>query len=485
MIALALLGLGVLAGGSAAAEGPDLVVSELDEHTHELVAGEEVEVDAEVRNEGQATANASEVSFQLDDGRTFTADVSALEPGEDTFVEERWTAQAGNHTLSVVADAGENVAETNEENNELVTTYTVDERPEPDLQPADVWVDAWPYDAVVDGDEATMGVTVENAAEPDHHEEDAAAGTFTVEVRRDGELVERTRTDHELDPGERHVVEVGPWTAAAGDHNVTVTVDIAGEVDETDETDNEETFTYTVLETPPDPNLAPVDLRPARETIVAGQPVSFEAEVDHSGEAVEDVEAQVAVDGRALASPFVGDLGRGLDAGISTPAWTATAGQHEVSVDLDPRDTVAETDETDNRASATFHVLQRADPSVSEVSVAEPAVPWSGHLVQVELANVGAGPAIEPVELEAEVCPAEPTPTPGCRVLEVPAEVTLNDEGETVVETSWSAEGAVGEFQVCAGLGYGPPQTTSANDERCASTYAVAAAGATGGVWTT
>lgn len=227
---------------------------------------------------------------------------------------------------------------------------------------------------VVDGEELHPRVTVTNAAEPTDGEDYATASTFAVEVHRDGQLVERTRTDEELEPGETDEVSLGSWTADAGDHELTVRVDV--------------------------------------------------------------------------------------------------------------HDEVAETDETDNRASRTVHVVEQADPSVVDVTVREPVLPWSGHEVRVEVANVGEGPMLAAASLAVEVCPEQPSPTSGCEQLPAAGAVSLEPGQSHVAETTWNAQGSVGAFQVRAYLDYELVQEATVNDDACASTYAVAAAGPVGGLQT-
>jgi hypothetical protein len=484
-IALIAIGLGMLVAGTAAAEdGPDLVVEDLSVDADE-VEGETVDADAWIANVGDETANASEVRLRLDDGRIFEEEIGELGAGDGTIVFVEWTAEAGEHTLTVEADALDDVDEANEANNEAVTSYSVAAQPQPNLVPGEV---SLTYEDPVDGEEIEADVAVTNAADPDVGAEYAVAGTFVVEVRRDGEVIEKARIDQELDPGQTEGVEVGPWTARGGDHDLTIVVDEATEIAEANETDNRKTTSYTVLAEPPAPNLvahAPELVLAETEVPIEGQMLGLRSHLDHTGAGVEDVAASFGVDGEPVAGTAVPELPhrRGTLMQV-TQAWGAHPGQHELGVSIDPADRIDETDEADNSALRTVTVLEQADPGVVEVAVSEPLVPWQGHDVRVDLANVGEGPMVQAADLVVEVCPSDPSPSPRCEVLEAPTAVQL-PPGETQrVQTSWDAQGSVGEFEVCASLAYPVIQEAAVNDETCTSTYAVAAGGPLGGVQT-
>lgn len=462
---------------------PDLVVVELEVDDHEVVDGEPLNLSATVRNEGGDRAGMSELVFRRGDAQQSTVvDVEALSPGEQARVEETWTASEGEHTLHAIADGGDEVPESHESNNDAATSYEVDPRPSPNLAPTDVHLE--PFDPPVEGDTVSAVVQVENLASPEHDEELATADTFTVSIWRNGELLEKTRTENRLEAGQDVDFEVGPWSAVTGQHEIGVAVDVADEVEEGDETDNAAIWSYETLASPPTPNLEPTDAFPLNQTLIEGQTITFGGLVGHTGGGVEDVQGSFSVDGTPVAAALVGDLPRGRSGSVVTlPVWRATAGVHELSFHVDPEDEVAETDESDNVLRTSFTVLDQADPAVREVRVEEPSLPWQGHAITVERANVGPGPMVENASLVLEVCPEPPSPTSGgCQTLDAPESFRLAPGESDTILASWDATGHVGEHRVCASVGYGLPQEATANDEACQQTFAIAAAGPVGGL---
>lgn len=388
-----------------------------------------------------------------------------------------WEAKAGDHTLSAVADADDNVTEANEANNEAITTYHVDERPRPNLVPR---VDLETFEQPLAGENVTAEIEVANTADPDHDREKAESGAFVLEVARDGDAIERTRIERELDPGDVIHLEERTWRAQAGDHTFTVRVDDADEVNESDETDNVNATSYTVFGEPPDPNLVAASVAASGGRLVEGQQVDLAGLVEHTGAGVANVSAAFQVDGRAVARASAGDLPHRDTSATATAedAWTAEAGNHTVGLVVDPDDAVNETDESDNRAARSVTVLEQADPAVEELRVAEPPVPWTGHEVRVDLSNDAEGPMVRIGGVHVEVCPAEPSVTlQDCRDLDPPGRFQLEPGGERTLGTHWNADGSVGEYRVCAEVVYGPVQETRDNDRACEDTYAVATAG--------
>jgi subtilase family serine protease len=476
-----------LAGSGLAAEGPDLAVDVVYLDPEDPVEGEPMHAELLVENVGDEDANETQVVVEVDGGTVAEREIGPLEAGEEDHVDVEWTAEAGDRTLEAIVDPSEAIAEANEANNDAVRTYTVDALPSPNVAPTDLAIRTPAYEETVAGDTIHLGVEVGNLVEVDDFEEDATADTFAVEIHRDGELVQKTRTEHELDPGDEAFLDLGERTAEAGTHEIRVVADVADEIDEANETDNGATFTYEVLAEPSQPNLAVDDVGPAHpgERLIDGQETWFRADVEHTGASAEDVALDLALDGEGFAAIALGSLDRGLGPTVSTQdTWVAQAGEHTLQATVDPAGRVDETNESDNTAQATFTVLAQADPGVVDVDVVEPAVPWSGHEVRVDLANPAEGPMVEPAELAVTVCPAEPTPTPECERLDAPEQIQLAPGEARQVETAWDASGSVGEFKICASLSYAPLQADPADDEACASTFALAAAGAIGGVQT-
>ena len=108
--------------------GPDLRVTNVVASDRRGRDGKQVVFTATVRNAGDMAAGASTTEFELD-GATVIANeaTSGLAAGAFTNVTATWTPrdQAGDHTLTVTADSGEAVLESDEANNSSRFTFTV------------------------------------------------------------------------------------------------------------------------------------------------------------------------------------------------------------------------------------------------------------------------------------------------------------------------------------------------------------------------
>lgn len=121
----ALLNHGVLAGGGGGTGGgtgstPDLVVDAV--RAEPMVAGEPVTFDATIRNAGDAVSGAHTVRFEIADDtgsvvHSAGQSAFALAPGNTETVSTTWTAAEGDLTITVTADAGDVVDESDESNN--------------------------------------------------------------------------------------------------------------------------------------------------------------------------------------------------------------------------------------------------------------------------------------------------------------------------------------------------------------------------------
>jgi hypothetical protein len=105
-------------------EGCDLSISQIDITPEESMRdGEPVEINVTARNIGVLSVT-SDVSFLVDNERIDLREIT-LAAGESTTLTTTWTAVANTHEIRVVADAGDDVSETDETNNELTTIVEV------------------------------------------------------------------------------------------------------------------------------------------------------------------------------------------------------------------------------------------------------------------------------------------------------------------------------------------------------------------------
>jgi len=165
------------------------------------------------------------------------------------------------------------------------------------------------------------------------------------------------RTVASLTAGASTTVSSDAWTATPGAHAVEVVVDPDGAIAEIDEGNNSATSSFTV-QTKADLNPRALSLSSVRAK--GGDLVTFTVQVANLGEArASNVGVRFVVDGVQVgAERTIAQIAGAGSATVSSDAWSASHadGLHTVQVLVDPANTVAESNEANNAAAATFRV---------------------------------------------------------------------------------------------------------------------------------
>jgi subtilase family serine protease len=215
---------------------PDLVIRLINFSPGAPRAGEEITFWVFVRNDGDAQAGISTLRFQVG-GETFPPEspVPALDPGQEYRHERKVTlGVAQNYLATATADALNEVAESDEGNNVLTRSFTVE--PAPDLV---IRLINFSPGAPKAGDEITFWVFVRNDG-------DAQAGASTLRFKVGGETFPPETPVPALDPGEEYRYERKVTLGVAQNYLATATADALNEVVESDESNNILTRNFTV-----------------------------------------------------------------------------------------------------------------------------------------------------------------------------------------------------------------------------------------------
>lgn len=123
------------------------------------------------------------------------------------------------------------------------------------------------------------------------------------------------------------------------------------------DTDEESSSTTS----PPDLEATVVDVDPSIPT--EGEDTRFHVRVENTGgEPVEGpATVTVSVDGETISTHSISDLGSGSSVTLQTDPWTATSGNHTVTVEADTGGQVDEEDESNNKGSLDI-VVSTHDP---------------------------------------------------------------------------------------------------------------------------
>jgi PKD repeat protein len=170
-------------------------------------------------------------------------------------------------------------------------------------------------------------------------------------------LVDGCRTDRKvLDIDARSWAEATTsWLPMSGRHDIKVSVDPQDALHEWDEQNNNASATADVGPRPPKMDVVLGGLHPA-DGLGEGMSYALNASVRNAGEvALGTVGVEFVLDGSSLGRRNLIGLAAGEERMVSL-AWTARRGRHNLSVRADPDDAIAELDEGNNIASASFFV---------------------------------------------------------------------------------------------------------------------------------
>lgn len=460
----------LIAGGAHAhdiGDHPDLVVKNLTTEPAPPTPGDEVTVTATVVNEGGAEANDFEYSFGLDGedhGDTQTwgddDDESNLGAGDEVTLNATttWSVTVGEHTTnaSVTHQDGISTEEHATDNNEETRPYTIGA----DLVATDVSVD--PSDPI-EGDAVTLTATVENQAGSD--DTAAVADSFEVTFQLDGEQVSTPVTVDELAPGGTEEV-TRTWTASdPGQHTVSAVADEDEQVDDRDRSNND-AGPVTVDVRAALPDLVVSDLTFQPDPARPGQTVTFTAQLGNNGHAdAGGHQVALLVDGEVVATTDVDGVAENGQANV-TLEWQATAGNHDIEVQVDAGGDQTETNEDNNAWTLSLPV--GPDLVVRELAI-QPSEPRASDRVRftLEIGNEGVG-VQDPFRVSFDVDgePIDTVDVPGLGAGEVrnvtsnPWNASVGDHNITAIIDPANSIGEVDEENNARGrqLTVGEPQ---------------------------
>lgn len=362
--------------------GADLAVTSFEVDPTDTIEGETVTFTAEIENVADPSdivPDANEtfhVEFLVNGNSVAAPTIEGLAAGESATVSGQWTASKGNPSVRAVADLGEVVPDQDRANNEA-EPVTLNVRPaRPDLVVDDL---SYTPDPAEPGSTVTFTASVTNNGHAD-------AGQHDLALLVDNETVDTATLDGVgLNAQENATLT---WEATAGTHDVEVLVDSGDGVTETNEDNN-----VWTLQLPVGSDLLVQDFEVQPPQPKASDRVRFTVEVGNQGLGVDaPFEVAFRVDGETLDSTTLDSLANGQQRNVTSAAWNASVGDHNVSVVLDPSEDIAEVDRSNNAHERQFTVGE-PEPDVTVLSaVLDPATVADGDnaTVRAQIQNKGA-----------------------------------------------------------------------------------------------
>lgn len=175
------------------------------------------------------------------------------------------------------------------------------------------------------------------------------AGSHVVRIFDGGSLI-KTETISSLAGGASKTINFSDPTLSPGVHTIRIIIDAADAITETDETNNDFTFTITVVA----PDLSITDVTASPTLMNNGTNTQFTAVIKNTGKATGSFNVRFAVNGVQVgAKKNISGIGERGTATITSDAYTVTSNANtcgdvlEVFVDSDG--TVAESSESNNK----------------------------------------------------------------------------------------------------------------------------------------
>lgn len=366
-------------GGSGSAQFsshlPDLVIESIIPAPENPSKGDIVTLTVTINNTGTTRASTSQINYYVDGSLRLTREIESIQAGDSTTEGFTWIAQYGSHTITMIIDEENWIAENNDANNSRTVTITT-------LIP-DLAIDSvtWSPESPVEGATVTFSVNVTNTGEGN------AVSSFIFPYVNN-ELLDSVSVQP-IAAGGSYMATFS-YVVQTGDYDIRLTIDPTNVVQEADEDNN--VMLFSLLPILPDLIVEDITWSPFDPSV--GETIEFSVTIKNQGS---------AASGSARFHYYIGSFSSGFKAIQEIPpdssitrnfTWTAIADRQTVKVIVDPNSQVSEGDEDNNEYTTNFGGARAADLYIQSLawSPAEPAV-GETMTVSVTVKNKGRGTA--------------------------------------------------------------------------------------------
>ena len=347
---------------------PDLEVTNL-QVPASAVLGNSYQVLVDVANLGLSDSTFTVRLY--DNGVSIGKQIINLLAGDNTTLNFNWTpSTVGTHYLQIIADPTNSVLESSELNNQVLEAVEITET-RPDLQVNNLTLPNTP----------SLGTTYTVTADITNNGTNPT--TFTVRFYEDNVSVAKQVIT--LDAGATTTLSFNWNPSSSGDHDLNVWADPTNSIDESDESNNQQNSTITVLGMP---ELAASNLQvPNNPELGTSYPVTVD--VSNNGPNTTTFTVRFYEDGVSVGKQVIT-----LDAGATTTLtfnWNpTTTGNHDLKVWIDPTNSITETNEINNIQNQTVTVTDtRPDIEVNNLTTPNNPTNGTSYPVTVDVANTG------------------------------------------------------------------------------------------------
>lgn len=352
---------------------PDVVVESLSHvPSADIAYGQQVNLQAVVRNAGGTTLRQIAVQFLIDNNSVTLLTLNGLAEGASQPVSAQWTAVTGTHTMRVVADPYFRLPDANTNNNRA--SLDLPEVIPPDLEITNL---TFSPDSFVMRQRVSIAVEVRNAGQ----------GRINVPVPIEFRLSDTVLTTVNLvppiPPGASQIVRID-YTARAGQHRLQAIVDPNRTLGEANTANNVREVALPEVLAPDialsDMELLPTNPQVGQQFVTTVRVRNLGGQVAGSGTlSLEHLDGEGRVLARASAS--VPSLIQGLDQRINI-ASERPMGAVRLRVRLAPEE-IEDTQPDNNTVETDLPVVPPPDFVLSQMSVVVPGDLRFGSVVRV------------------------------------------------------------------------------------------------------
>ena len=340
--------------------GPDLVINSITWSPAEPAVGSTVIFTVSIKNQGTDVAISSHVHLYIEDIPRGFKEGERIYPGETQTRTFSWFTKAGPHEIKAIVDRDDSVTEIDEDNNEMAVTFSA---LLPDLIIEDIsWSPEIP--SILDNVNFTVFVTNQGGA---------ASGLSSVDFYINDTLLD-TGSVNGLEPGASGNTTFS-WLARAGTNVIKAVVTSGGALTESDETNNEKTFSLSTGLS--DLVVDSITWTPVEPAVHDNITFTINVKNQGSGDS-DDCRVILYIDGTSKGYRTLGPIEAGGNRQV-TFNWRAEELSHQIKAVADWQDEVLESEESNNEKVVAFSITP-PDLIVEQIAW-EPTEPAIGDKV--------------------------------------------------------------------------------------------------------
>ena len=306
-----------------------------------LKDGESTIIYANISNDGGTDTNNFSVELLIDDISQQNNSLSVLTNSKN-LTQFTWTASYGNHTLTFKVDSLNNISESNESNNEINKTVSVIDATPPTIN--EVIVPA----SVYENSDLTIKANVTDNFNVSAVTGDINGNRLTFVYNSTSGLYENLST-----------------ALTAGTYNLTINAtDTSGLKAETQQI-------LTIYESGADLTIDYVDLtfNPTTSNITENSILTINATVHNNGGTdANNFKVELLIDGSSESNNTLSV--KKASTNLTQFTWTAVYDYHNLTIRLDPDNTIIESNKTNNEYNKTIFVLDATPPPILNLTAA-------------------------------------------------------------------------------------------------------------------